>query len=105
MLQQELPDDYVIASGVSHSVRDLIEIAFARAELDWRKYVTVDPKLLRPAEVDHLLGDATKARKQLGWTPTVGTREGLLRTFSMADVVKTPDLRLVDTANLRIPPE
>jgi GDPmannose 4,6-dehydratase len=71
MLQQEKPDDFVIATGVSHSVRDLIEIAFGHVGLDWKKHVRVDPALLRPAEVDHLLGDATKARSVLGWTPSV----------------------------------
>jgi GDPmannose 4,6-dehydratase len=71
MLQQDRADDYVIATGVSHSVRELIEIAFARAGLDWQKHVRVDPALLRPAEVEHLLGDATKARRELGWTPSV----------------------------------
>jgi GDPmannose 4,6-dehydratase len=71
MLQQDRPDDYVIATGVSHSVRELIEIAFTRAGLDWQKHVRVDPALLRPAEVDHLLGDASKARAQLGWVPEV----------------------------------
>ena len=71
MLQQDRPDDYVIATGVSHSVRDLIEIAFARVGLDWQKHVRVDPALLRPAEVDHLLGDPSKARAELGWTPSV----------------------------------
>src|ERR1700754_408624 len=71
MLQQERADDYVIATGISHSVRELIEIAFARADLDWQKYVRQDPALLRPAEVDHLLGDATKASRELGWTPQV----------------------------------
>jgi len=71
MLQQERPDDYVIATGVSHSVRELIEIAFARVGLDWEQHVRVDPALLRPAEVDHLLGDFTKARKELGWAPRV----------------------------------
>src|SRR5437762_9737338 len=71
MLQQPRPDDYVIATGVAHSVRDLIEIAFARVGLDWQKHVRVDPALLRPAEVEHLLGDASKARKDLGWTPSV----------------------------------
>src|SRR5580692_11424683 len=62
MLQRDRPDDYVIATGVSHSVRDLIDIAFSRAGLDWRQHVRVDPELIRPAEVDHLLGDASKAR-------------------------------------------
>jgi GDPmannose 4,6-dehydratase len=71
MLQQDKPDDYVIATGISHSVRDLVQIAFARAGLDWEKHVRVDPALLRPAEVDHLLGDASKARTTLGWTPRV----------------------------------
>src|SRR5215831_3533311 len=69
MLQQDVPDDYVIATGVAHSVRELIEIAFARVGLDWQKYVRVDPALLRPAEVEHLLGDASKAKAELGWTP------------------------------------
>ena len=71
MLQRDRPDDYVIATGVSHSVRELVEIAFAHAGLDWQKYVRKDPALMRPAEVDHLLGDPTKAREELGWTPAV----------------------------------
>src|SRR5207248_6180715 len=71
MLQRDRPDDYVIATGVSHSVRDLVEIAFAHAGLNWEDHVRVDPALLRPAEVDHLLGDPAKARADLGWTPTV----------------------------------
>jgi GDPmannose 4,6-dehydratase len=71
MLQQDRPDDYVIATGISHSVRELVETAFARVGLDWQKYVRVDPALLRPAEVDHLLGDPAKARTELGWTPTI----------------------------------
>jgi len=75
MLQQEQADDYVIATGVSHSVRELIEIAFARVGLDWQKYVHVDPALLRPAEVDHLLGDSTKAKQKLGWEPRVNFRQ------------------------------
>ncbi|HEV8233425.1 MAG TPA: GDP-mannose 4,6-dehydratase, partial [Gemmatimonadaceae bacterium] len=71
MLQQDQPDDYVIATGISHSVRELIETAFARVGLDWQNHVRVDPALLRPAEVEHLLGDCTKARVELGWTPGV----------------------------------
>jgi GDPmannose 4,6-dehydratase len=71
MLQQDTADDFVIATGVSHSVQELIEIAFARAGLEWQKHVRVDPALLRPAEVEHLLGDATKARRILQWTPEV----------------------------------
>jgi GDPmannose 4,6-dehydratase len=75
MLQQEQPVDYVIATGVSHSVRDLIEVAFAHAGLEWQKHVRVDPALLRPAEVEHLLGDSSKARAELGWEPRVGFRQ------------------------------
>jgi GDPmannose 4,6-dehydratase len=75
MLQQEQPDDYVIATGISHSVRDLVEIAFRHAGLDWRQHVRVDPKFLRPAEVDHLIGDATKALRALAWRPEVDFRQ------------------------------
>ena len=71
MLQQEHADDFVISTGVSHSVRDLVEVAFGHVGLDWQKYVKLDPKLIRPAEVEHLIGDSTKAREQLGWTPKV----------------------------------
>jgi len=71
MLQQDRADDYVIATGISHSVRQLVECAFGYAGLDWRKYVRVDPAFIRPAEVDHLVGDAGKARRVLGWTPEV----------------------------------
>ena len=71
MLQQDEPDDYVIATGLSHSVRDLVEIAFGRVGLDWQKYVRTDSKLTRPAEVDHLIGDASKARARFGWLPSV----------------------------------
>src|SRR4051794_10785997 len=71
MLQQDRADDFVIATGISHSVRDLVEVAFGHAGLDWRTHVTLDPKLIRPAEVEHLLGDASKAKKDLGWTPVV----------------------------------
>jgi GDPmannose 4,6-dehydratase len=71
MLQQERADDYVIATGVSHSVRDLVEVAFGHLGLDWSHHVSLDPKLLRPAEVDHLIGDASRAREALGWTPDV----------------------------------
>src|ERR1041384_1785851 len=69
MLQQETPDDYVIATGISKSVRDLVEVAFGHVGLDWRKHVKQDPRFLRPAEVDHLIGDPSKAKEQLGWTP------------------------------------
>ena len=71
MLQQETADDYVIATGVSHSVRELVETAFAHAGLEWERYVTIDRSLLRPAEVDHLIGDASRATRELGWQPSV----------------------------------
>jgi GDPmannose 4,6-dehydratase len=75
MLQQSTPDDYVIATGETHSVRELCEIAFARAGLDWRDHVVVDAAHVRPAEVDLLIGDAGKARRTLGWTPKVSFKE------------------------------
>jgi GDPmannose 4,6-dehydratase len=71
MLQQPVADDYVVATGASHSVRDLLETAFAVVGLDWQSHVRQDPALLRPAEVEHLVGDAAKARRELGWTPRV----------------------------------
>ena len=71
MLQQERADDYVIATGISHSVRELVETAFSHVGLDWNRHVRLDPKLIRPAEVEHLIGDNAKARRQLGWTPSV----------------------------------
>ncbi|GBD02326.1 GDP-mannose 4,6-dehydratase [bacterium HR18] len=71
MLQQDEPDDYVIATGESHSVREFLELAFGMLDLDWRKYVEIDPRYFRPTEVDHLLGDASKAREKLGWRPRV----------------------------------
>jgi GDPmannose 4,6-dehydratase len=87
MLQQDRPDDYVIATGVSHSVRDLVEIAFGHVGLDWPKYVKLDPALLRPAEVDHLIGDSSKARRELGWTPSVDFA-GLVRMMVDADLAR-----------------
>jgi len=71
MLQQDTPEDYVVASGIEHSVKDLAEIAFDHVGLDWKKYVVTDSRFVRPAEVDHLLGDNTKAAKQLKWKPNV----------------------------------
>jgi GDPmannose 4,6-dehydratase len=85
MLQRDRPEDYVIATGVSHSVRQLIQIAFAHAGLDWEKHLRVDPALLRPAEVEHLLGDAAKARRELGWRPEVDFRR-LVEMMVDADI-------------------
>lgn len=75
MLQQPTPEDYVIGTGEAHSVKSLVEIAFNHAKLDWQKFVKIDQSLIRPAEVDLLVGDATKAKTQLGWTPKVTFKE------------------------------
>jgi GDPmannose 4,6-dehydratase len=87
MLQQERADDYVIATGVSHSVRELVEVAFGYARLDWKKYVRIDPALIRPAEVDHLVGDASKGHRLLGWRPSVAFEE-LIALMVDADVAR-----------------
>jgi GDPmannose 4,6-dehydratase len=85
MVQQTRPDDYVIATGISHSVQNLVEVAFEHVGLDWRKHVRLDPKLIRPAEVEHLIGDSSKARTQLGWTPSVDFA-GLITMMVDADL-------------------
>jgi GDPmannose 4,6-dehydratase len=85
MLQRDSPDDFVIATGISHSVGDLVQVAFEHAGLDWHAHVTLDPKLLRPAEVEHLVGDSSKARADLGWEPTVDFA-GLVKMMVDADV-------------------
>jgi GDPmannose 4,6-dehydratase len=75
MLQQPTAEDYVIATGKTHSVEQLLNVAFSHVGLDWKKYVEIDPKLVRPAEVDYLCGDAGKAERKLGWKPKVGFEE------------------------------
>ena len=85
MLQQPEPDDYVIATGENHSVREFLELAFARAGLRWEDHVVIDSALLRPAEVEHLLGDCAKARTKLGWEPEVDF-PGLVRMMVDADL-------------------
>jgi GDPmannose 4,6-dehydratase len=75
MMQQDVPEDYVLATGETHTVREFVELAFGRVGLDWKKHVEIDPRYFRPAEVDLLLGDATKARTNLGWKPTVAFPE------------------------------
>jgi GDPmannose 4,6-dehydratase len=75
MMQQDKPDDYVIATGETHSVRDFLEEAFGRMNMDWKKYVEIDPRYYRPAEVDLLLGDASKAKSKLNWKPKVQFKE------------------------------
>jgi GDPmannose 4,6-dehydratase len=85
MLQHDKPDDFVIATNETHSVRELIEVAFRHVGLDWNKYVVTDPQFYRPAEVDLLVGDPAKAKRILGWTPAV-TFEGLVRMMVDADL-------------------
>ncbi|MBA3297521.1 MAG: GDP-mannose 4,6-dehydratase [Acidobacteria bacterium] len=87
MLQQPEADDYVIATGATHSVGQLVELAFGHAGLDWRKHVKIDPAFLRPAEVDLLMGDSSKARQQLGWTPKVDF-EALIKMMVTADLAR-----------------
>lgn len=85
MLQQERPDDYVIATGETHSVREFLIEAFSYANLDWHHYVELDPKYLRPAEVDLLIGDSSKAKRELGWTPQT-TFKQLVELMVDADI-------------------
>ena len=85
MLQQPEPDDFVIATGETHSVRELCEIAFAEVDLDYREFVKVDERYYRPSEVDLLIGDASKARRVLGWEPTYTFRE-LIKEMVASDL-------------------
>jgi GDPmannose 4,6-dehydratase len=84
MMQQDDPEDYVVATGETHSVREFIELAFEFLDLDWHKYVKIDPRYFRPTEVDLLQGDSTKAQQSLGWQPTVSFRQ-LVRLMVEAD--------------------
>jgi len=92
MLQQDTPEDLVIATGEAHSVREFLEEAFSYKDLDWREFVEIDPRYFRPTEVDFLLGDATKARQFLGWQPRVKFRE-LVRIMVDADLQALLDMR------------
>jgi GDPmannose 4,6-dehydratase len=92
MLQQAQPEDFVIATGETHSVRELVETAFACVDLDWRKFVVQDPALIRPAEVDLLVGDSSKARRQLGWKPEVSFSQ-LVRLMVEADLDQVSRIR------------
>jgi GDPmannose 4,6-dehydratase len=85
MMQHGTPDDFVVATGENHSVREFVEIAFGHVGLDWQQYVKLDPRFLRPAEVDHLRGNAEKARRLLGWEPTVSFPE-LVKMMVDADL-------------------
>jgi GDPmannose 4,6-dehydratase len=88
MLQQEQADDYVIATGRAHSVQDLVQIAFGHAGLEWQEHVKQDEALIRPAEVDHLVGDSSKARRVLGWEPSIDFR-------GLVEMMVDEDLRAV----------
>jgi len=87
MLQQDVSDDYVVSSGETHSIRELCEVAFSRVGLNWQDYVRVDPKFFRPAEVELLIGDSTKAKTVLGWKPTVDFK-GLVNMMVDEEMVK-----------------
>jgi GDPmannose 4,6-dehydratase len=94
MLQQETPDDFVIATGRTHKVRDFARLAFAVADLNWEDHVVVDPRFYRPAEVDHLVGDASKAQRILGWEPEVSFEE-LVDMMVRADLERLRPFALV----------
>ncbi|MCS6865360.1 MAG: GDP-mannose 4,6-dehydratase [Gemmataceae bacterium] len=95
MLQQDKPDDYVVATGETHTVRRLVELAFAVVGLDWQKYVKIDPALVRPAEVDLLIGDPSKAKRILGWKPEVSF-EQLVERMVKADLARLQGKPLPD---------
>lgn len=92
MLQQDTPDDYVISTGETHSVQKLVETAFGAADLDWEKHVVIDPKFVRPAEVDLLIGDPTKAKEELGWVPEV-TFEQMIQMMVESDIERIGKLK------------
>jgi GDPmannose 4,6-dehydratase len=95
MLQQEQPDDYVVSSGETHSVEEFLQEAFGYVDLDWHDYVVQDPRYMRPAEVDLLVGDATKAKQRLDWEPTVSFQE-------LIHLMVDADLKMVDAGEVAI---
>ena len=94
MLQQDKPDDYVIATGEAHSVQEFVEVAFGHVGLDWQEHVGVDARYLRPAEVDHLIGDPAKAKKELGWEPSVNFKQ-LVTMMVDADIDRIKSGQLI----------
>jgi GDPmannose 4,6-dehydratase len=98
MTQQEIPDDYVVATGKMISVRDFCDYAFSLVNLDYKKYVIVDPKYFRPAEVDELLGDSSKAREKLNWSPKVSVFE-LAKMMVDSDMKLAKNEAILKTAN------
>lgn len=103
MLQQDEPDDYVVATGESHSVREFLDEAFGLLDLNWREYVVIDPRYFRPTEVEHLQGDATKAREKLGWRPRVPFKE-LVRMMVEHDLELARQERTLVDAGFRMAP-
>jgi len=101
MLQQDEPSDYVVATGETHSVRELVATAFGCVDLNWQEYVVLDPALARPAEVDFLVGDASKARRELGWEPLVTFQE-LLRLMVESDLALVQKQSLARHAGNRV---
>ena len=89
MLQQDTPSDYAVATGVAYSIKEFLELVFTRLDMDWQRYVEFDPRFLRPAEVDHLEGDASKARRVLGWEPRTDLK-------ALVDLMLETDTRLAD---------
>jgi GDPmannose 4,6-dehydratase len=85
MLQQDVPDDYVVSTGESHSVKEFLQKVFSYLDLDWQEYVETDPYYFRPTEVDFLLGDSSKARNKLNWKPKIGFQE-LIRIMTEHDL-------------------
>jgi len=102
MLQQEEPDDYVIATGETHSVREFLDEVFGYLDLDWKEYVEIDPRYFRPAEVDLLIGDATKAKEKLRWEPKVSFKQ-LVRIMVDADLADWKKRRNINLANVLQP--
>ncbi|MGE0309161.1 MAG: GDP-mannose 4,6-dehydratase, partial [Acidimicrobiia bacterium] len=98
MLQQDTPDDYVVATGETHSIRECLDVAFAAAELgDWTPYVRQDPRFFRPAEVDLLIGDPSKAKEKLGWVPEVSFAD--LITMMVENDLKVESKKIRNNAN------
>jgi GDPmannose 4,6-dehydratase len=104
MLQADKPDDYIIATGQTHSIREFLDLAFARLEMDWHDYVEVDPRYFRPAEVDALQGDASKAKKLLNWQPKVNF-EQLVAMMIDADLALARQERVLAEHNAKNLPD
>ena len=99
MMQADAPDDYVIATGQSHSVREFLDLAGAYCGLDWMRHVRTDPRYFRPTEVDYLLGDAAKARRELGWSPKVNFEQLVRIVMNNVTVFEGPRLGFIGVAD------